>query len=70
MTAAYNTLALNIPWHQIPFEQYEIFGKVLQHIGYAKVENEVHIQGDIKNWDFIAFHAWNGEINAVTGTPS
>ncbi|KAL4438557.1 hypothetical protein ABPG74_015455 [Tetrahymena malaccensis] len=70
MTAGYNTLALNIPWHQIPFEQYEIFGKVLQHIGYANVENEVYIQGDVQNWDFVAFHAWEGEILAVTGTPS
>ena len=59
MTAAYNMLALRIPWHQIPVFQTKQYDKKLQLTGFAKNYNSIHVIGDVKNWDFLAFYSYD-----------
>ncbi|CAD8050095.1 unnamed protein product [Paramecium sonneborni] len=70
MTAAYNMLALNVPWHQIPFTYTEQFGKVLQQTSSWPQFDEVHIEGDLKKWDFIIYYGMNDFVVGAVGTPS
>ncbi|KRX10397.1 Rieske [2Fe-2S] iron-sulfur domain [Pseudocohnilembus persalinus] len=70
MTAAYNILALRVPFHQIPFQWNNIYGKTLQYLGYARYWNEAHIIGSIKDWDFVVVYSFYDSIIAAAGTPS
>ncbi len=34
----------------------------MQYVGYAAYHNQVHIEGDIDNWDFVAYYAYDDEV--------
>jgi len=46
-TAAYNMLALNIPFHQIPFWSVEAMNKRLDYVGYTNYYSDVVVVGDV-----------------------
>lgn len=63
-------LALNVPWHHVPFTFTEQFGKVIQTSSHWEEFDEVYIEGDLKNWDFLIYYGLNDFIVGAAGTPS
>ena len=56
-------LLKDVPFYQIPFNYSVHYGKVFQYSGYCNFYDEMYIEGDLKNFDFVAMYSWNGEVN-------
>lgn len=60
----------NIPYHYIPFETHNFYGKKILYAGGRKIFNEMFVMGDVDKWDFIAFYGNEDDIIAVSASPS
>ena len=69
-TAAYNMLALNIPYHMVPFQTVKSIDREVKLVGYNALYDDVHVIGDIDKWDFVVLYSLTGFLVACATTPS
>ena len=67
--AAHNMLGKQIPYKSIPFFWTSQGNVTLNYLGYAKEWDDLMIDGNIKENDFMAYYIKNNEITAVV-TPN
>ncbi|HKI46419.1 MAG TPA: FAD-dependent oxidoreductase [Balneolales bacterium] len=67
--AAHNMLGKQVPYKSIPFFWTSQSNATLNYLGYAKDWDDLIIDGNIKNDDFMAYYVKNNEIAAVV-TPN
>ena len=65
--AARNMVGREIPFEGIPFFWTRQYGQSLQCVGHAREWDEVIIDGDLGERDFLAYYAKEGQIRAVAG---
>lgn len=63
--AAYNMLGKQVPHQNIPFFWTRQYEKSLQYVGYGAKYDQVHIDGDLKNFSFVAYYGLNNRIVAA-----
>ncbi len=63
--AAYNMLALDIPNAVVPFTYTKQYNTYFNYSGYAAYYNEMHIEGDLKNMDFIVYYSLLGTVKII-----
>lgn len=64
MIAAHNMLGKQISHETIPFFWTRQFEKSLQYVGYGRLFDDTHVEGDLKNFNFIAYYSLNNKIVA------
>jgi len=63
--AAYSMLGKQVPHKNIPFFWTRQYEKSLQYVGYGSKYDQVHIDGDLKNFTFVAYYGLNNRIVAA-----
>lgn len=69
-TAALNVLALSIPFHMLPFSNYNFFGKTFFAVGHQNVFSDFYIDGSLKDMSFIAYYGVGDSIVSAFGSPN
>jgi hypothetical protein len=68
MVAAMNLLALDIPYHIVPFWTSKQYDKLLQFTGVQPMQSAVHYQGNPEELDFVAYYEAGRGIQFACGT--
>ena len=64
--AAYNMLNKQVSHDAIPFFWTRHYDKSLQYVGIGGKFDDVHIEGDPKKYDFVAYYGRNGRVIAAS----
>ncbi|CDW77535.1 nad-dependent dehydrogenase [Stylonychia lemnae] len=65
--AAFNMLNKSVPYGNIPFLWTFHYGHYIQYVGYAFEFDEVYVQGNLEDQDFLAYYIKDDRILAVAG---
>jgi NADPH-dependent 2,4-dienoyl-CoA reductase/sulfur reductase-like enzyme/nitrite reductase/ring-hydroxylating ferredoxin subunit len=65
--AARNMAGLATPFDQVPFFWTRQFNQNLRYVGYAGSWDEVVVEGDLGQRNFLAYYAKGGQVRAVAG---
>lgn len=66
--AAHNMAGRQTPFAQVPFFWTRQFGQNLRYVGYASSWDEVLIDGDLDQRNFLAYYVKGGQVRAVAGS--
>src|SRR5215207_9596467 len=66
-TAAHNMAGKSEAFTAVPFFWTTQFDATLRYVGHAKDWDEIILQGDLKQQDFLAFYVKDNNIRAVAG---
>lgn len=58
--AGYNMSGMGIPYHVVPYNEYEYYGKKFRTVGAMNYFENLVIEGDINSFDFMAYYKNQG----------
>jgi hypothetical protein len=61
---------MGYPLHMISFDYKDMFSKSFKLVGDLEFSDEIFIEGDLKNMDFIAYYGNRNHVGMVVGSPS
>ncbi len=62
MIAGFNIMGLGIPYHIVPYEDFDLYGHKFKEIGGMSFHDRVIVDGDANSFDFTAYY-----VNAKLG---
>jgi hypothetical protein len=62
---------MGYPVHQVSYDYKQYFDRAFTIIGDNPYYDKIHVEGDLKNMDFLAYYAdEQDKISMVVGSPS
>src|SRR5262249_11135341 len=65
--AAHNMVGKRIPFSAVPFFWTTQFDATLNYVGHTRGWDEIIVQGNVAEQDFLAFYVKDGRVTAVAG---
>lgn len=70
MTAGFNMNGMGVPYHVVPYKEYDFYGHKFREVGSMNYFEEMVTEGDLNSFDFMAFYLNKGiGVMKVAGYP-